>query len=152
MKKLVEIISMRMGTSKLTQVLVSATILSAAFALPAIAAAPYGDSHSRSTHRIHRRTAARPLTITKRYSREPVFVAAPDPFHGPAAIITAPVAVAGMIVSLPFRAIGAVFPPQGNPATNPLVLVGAPVHLAGQIAQSPFYAINSAFGVAPGYY
>ncbi len=141
---------MRTGISKLTQVIAGAALLSAAFALPA-SAVPYHHGHSRNAHRIHRQTAARPLTI-RRYVAAPVVAPPPDPFHGPAAIITAPVTVAGMLVSVPFRIIGAVFPPQGNPSHNPLVLVGAPVHAAGMIAQSPFYAIDSMFGVAPNYY
>jgi hypothetical protein len=81
--------------------------------------------------------------ITVRKRAEPV-VAAPDAFHGPAAIITAPVAIAGTIVSLPFRVVGAVFPPRAN---DPRVLIGAPVYAAGEIAQFPFVAVNGVFGV-----
>lgn len=142
---------MQSNISKLAQVAASVAVLAAALTLPAAAAVQNGDHHRRSLHRIHHGIAARPLTVTRRYYREPV-VAAPDPFHGPAAIITAPVTIAGMIVGLPFRMVGAVFPAQGNPAANPLVFVGAPVHVAGQIAQFPFYAVDTAFGVPPNYY
>jgi len=78
-----------------------------------------------------------------------VVAAAPDPFHGPAAVVTAPNAAAATVVSLPFRAAGYVFPAYGNPGANPLVLVGAPIHAAGMIAEFPFYVIGSAFGAPP---
>jgi hypothetical protein len=81
--------------------------------------------------------------IIVRKRAEPV-AAAPDAFHGPAAIITAPVATAGTIVSLPFRLVGAVVPPRAN---DPRVLIGAPVYAAGEIAQFPFVAVNSLFGM-----
>ncbi len=83
-----------------------------------------------------------------RAHREPV-AAAPDAFHGPAAIVTAPLAIAGTIVSLPFRAVEAVFPPRAN---DPRMLVGAPVHFAGQIAEFPFFVVNRAFGAPAPYY
>jgi hypothetical protein len=63
--------------------------------------------------------------------------------------VTAPVAIAGTIVSLPFRVIEAAFPPHAN---DPRMLVGAPVHLAGQIAGFPFFVVNGAFGVPSSYY
>jgi hypothetical protein len=137
-------IRMQMSISNLVQIMASVAVCAAASALPAAAAVRHGNVHRASLHRIHHRIAARPLTIR----RERV-VAAPDPFHGPAAIITAPVALAGMIVGLPFQAIEAVFPPAAN---DPRVLVGAPVHVAGRLAQLPFYAVDSAFGVPPNYY
>ena len=83
-----------------------------------------------------------------RADRQSVAVA-PDPFHGPAPIITAPVAIAGTIVSLPFRLVETVFPPSAN---DPRALVGAPVYAAQQIAEFPFVAVNTAFGVQPAYY
>jgi hypothetical protein len=89
------------------------------------------------------------IVVRRRAYPQPV-AAAPDAFHnGPATIITAPVAIAGTIVSLPFRGIEAVFPPRPN---DPRVLVGGPVHLAGQIAEFPFFVINGAFGVPSVYY
>jgi hypothetical protein len=88
------------------------------------------------------------IIVRARPHREPV-AAAPDAFHGPAAIVTAPVAIAGTIVSLPFRVVEAVFPPHAN---DPRMLIGAPVHFAGQIAEFPFYVVNGAFGVPSTYY
>jgi hypothetical protein len=149
--KRVEIISMQTRLSKFAQVAASLAVFSAAFTLPAGATVQYADGHGRSLHRIHHRTNDRPLTVTQRSYREPI-VAAPDPFHGPASIITAPVAIAGTMVGAPFRVVGMVFPAQGNPAENPLVLVGAPVHVVGQAVQFPFYAVDAAFGVPPNYY
>ena len=89
---------------------------------------------------------ARPLVVTgRRYA--PVRVApAYDPYAGPQAIITAPLAAASTLVALPFRVVNGVFPAQGNPAQNPLVIVGAPVHAAGQIAQVPFHILQAPFG------
>jgi hypothetical protein len=98
-------------------------------------------------HRTHHPADSGDITVRTGAHREPI-AAAPDAFHGPAAIITAPVAIAGTLVSLPFRFVEAIFPPRAN---DPRVLVGAPVHLAGQIAGFPFFAVNGAFGV-PGYY
>jgi hypothetical protein len=144
---------MQTKTTKFVQVAASVAVLAAAFALPGTAEArsrhhhrAMHHAHYRYVHHHHRAYAAHPLTVRRRYYREPVVAA--DPFHGPAAIITAPVAIAGMIVSLPFRAVAAVFPPRAN---DPRVIVGAPVYAAGQLAQLPFYAVNSAFGVPPSY-
>ena len=83
--------------------------------------------------------------LEKARYREPV-AAAPDAFHGPAAIITAPVAIAGTIVSLPFRLVEAVFPRARERSAR---VIGAPVYAAGQIAEFPFVAVNSVFGVQP---
>jgi hypothetical protein len=143
---------MRASTSRLIQIAAGVAIIGAVFAMPAAAATRHRRVHRRIVHVVHRpserlrleETAAPPLTVTRQYYR-------PDPFHGPAAIITAPITLAGMIVSLPFRAIGAVFPAHGDPAANPLVFVGAPVHFAGEIAGAPFYAVDSAFGVPYSY-
>jgi hypothetical protein len=137
---------MQTKISKLVQVAASAAIFAGALALPAAAQAQ-SRHHHRAVHHAHYRHAAHhryahPLTVRRQYTRAPVVAA--DPFHGPAAIITGPVALAGMIVSLPFRAVGAIFPPTAN---DPRVIVGAPVYAAGQLAQLPFYAVNSAFGV-----
>jgi hypothetical protein len=134
---------------KVAQVAVSVAVFATAFALPATAGDHSGD---RRWHRHHNHFAAadRPLTVRSRY-REPVLVS-PDPYNGPAAIITAPVAFAGAVVGVPFRVIGTVFPAHGDPRINPLVLVGAPIHVAGQFAQFPFYVVDSAFGTPPNYY
>lgn len=145
---------MQTSRSKLVKIAASVTVLVTAFTLPAAATVRPAHVHKRTMRRSYQRTVARPLTVTKRYTR-PLIVTRRynrDPFHGPAAIITAPVAIAGMIVGLPFRALETVFPARGNPATNPLVLVGAPLHVAGQIAQFPFYVADSAFGAPPNYY
>ncbi len=140
---------MQIRISKLTQAVTVAALLAGAYSLPAAAAEQYRDIHHRIVHRAHYPVHNNDLIVRKRAYREPVVAAAPDAFHnGPATIITAPVAIAGTIISLPFRLVEAVFPPRTN---DPRVVVGAPVHLAGQIAEFPFFAVNGAFGV-PGYY
>jgi hypothetical protein len=137
--------SMGMGTGifKFAALAGSMALLTASFTLPAAA-------HEYHHHRYHHhyRSAQRPLTVRRHHV---VAVARPDPFHGPAAIITGPNEIAATIVSLPFRAVNMVFPPYGNPAVNPLVLIGAPVHAAGQVAELPFYVVGSAFGAPPVY-
>ena len=138
---------MQTRISKLAQAVTGVALLAGAYSLPAAAAVQHRDIHHRIVHRIHHPIGTGDLTVRTPAYREPV-ATAPDAFHGPAAIITAPVAIAGTIVSLPFRVVEAVFPPRAN---DPRVLVGAPVHLAGQIAEFPFFAINGAFGV-PSYY
>ncbi len=139
---------MQIRTSKLTQAVAGAALLAGAYCLPAAAAVEHRDIHHRIAHRTHHPVDTNVITVRKRANREPV-AAAPDAFHGPAAIVTAPVAIAGTIVSLPFRLVEAVFPPRAN---DPRMLVGAPVHLAGQIAEFPFFVVNGAFGVPPTYY
>src|SRR5271168_4599673 len=138
---------MQIRTSKLTQAVAGAALL-AGVSLPAAAAVEHRDIHHRIAHRTHHPVDSNDITVRARAYREPV-AAAPDAFHGPAAIITAPVEIAGTIVSLPFRAVEVVFPPRTN---DPRVLVGAPVHFAGQIAEFPFFAFNGALGVQPTYY
>ena len=140
---------MQTRISKLAQAVTGAALLAGAYSLPAAAAEQYPDIHHRIVHRTHHPVDNNDLIVRQRVYREPV-AAAPDAFHdGPATIITAPVAIAGTIVSLPFRVVEAVFPPLTN---DPRMVVGAPVHLAGQIAEFPFFAINGAFGVQPTYY
>jgi hypothetical protein len=138
-----EPIGMQTRITKLALALTGVAILAGAYSLPAAAAVQ--DMHHRSVHRIHHPVGNGDIYVRKH--AEPV-AAAPDAFHGPAAVVTAPVAIAGTIVSFPFRAIEAVFPPRAN---DPRVVIGAPIHLAGQIAGFPFFVINSAFGV-PSYY
>jgi hypothetical protein len=134
---------MQTRISKLALAFAGAALLAGAFSLPAAAAVQHHYMHHRYAHRMHHPVGS-DVTV-----RTPAPVApARDAFHGPAAIITAPIAIAGTIVSMPFRAIEAVFPPNAN---DPRVVVGAPVHLAGQIAGFPFFVVNSAFGV-PSYY
>jgi hypothetical protein len=137
-------ITMQSRIAKIAQI-VTMTGFAAALSLPAAAET----HHWRARH--HQQALDRPLTITKRHAREAI-VARPDPFHGPAAIVTAPNAVAATIVSLPFRAAAVVFPPYGDPARNPLILIGAPVHAAGYVAEFPFFVVGSAFGAAPNVY
>ena len=84
-----------------------------------------------------------PLTVQRRYV--PV-APAYDPYTGPKALVTAPIATAGNIVALPFRVLNANFPAYGNPGQNPFVLIGAPIHAAGQIAQVPFRAAQAPLG------
>jgi hypothetical protein len=139
---------MQIHISKLAQAFVGAALIAGASSLPAVAAVKYGDVHHRIAHRRHHRVDSSDITVRKSAPREAV-AAAHDAFHGPAAIITAPVEMAGTLVSLPFRAVEVMFPPRSN---DPRVLIGAPVHFAGQIAEFPFYAFNGAFGVRPTYY
>lgn len=141
-----EIFSMQSGISKFAQIATGTAVLAMAFSLPAAANEHYG--HWRRHHHHYSQSYDRPLTVSKHRLREPV-IATPDPFHGPAAIVTGPNAIAATIVSLPFRVAGAVFPAYGNPGVNPLVLVGAPIHAAGQVAEFPFYVVGSAFGAPP---
>ena len=132
---------MHIHISKFAQLVAGASLLAGAYGPPADAAVQHRDIRHRIVHRTRHPVDANDITVRKR--------AAPDAFSGPAAIVTAPVEIAGTIVSLPFRAVAAVFPPSAN---DPRVLVGAPVHLAGQIAEFPFFAFNGAFGVQPTYY
>ena len=138
---------MQINISKLTQTVVGAALLAGAYSFPAAADVKHRDFHHRIGHRTHH-SVGNDIIVTARPHTEPV-AAAPDAFHGPAAIITAPVAMVGTLVSLPFRVVEAVFSPSAN---DPRVLVGAPVHLAGQIAEFPFNVVNGAFGVPPTYY
>jgi hypothetical protein len=137
---------MRNHISKLALAVAGVVLVAGAYSLPAAAAEQY-PYHHRVWHRIHHPAGNGDIVVRTGAHREPV-AAAPDAFHGPAAIITAPVAIAGTIVSLPFRFVEAIFPWHAN---DPRMVIGAPVHFAGQIAEFPFYAVNSAFG-APGYY
>jgi hypothetical protein len=131
---------MKSRKAKLTQIVASVAVLAVASTLPAAAKYQHG--------RMHRPHHARVIDVSRHAAREPV-VASPDPFRGPAAIITGPVAIGSAIVSVPFRAAAAIFPTRGDPGANPLVLVGAPVHVAGQFVQLPFTAVGSAFGAPP---
>ena len=138
---------MRNHISKLAQTVVAVALVAGASSLPAVAATqPYGYVHHRTAHRTYRHYDSSDVTVKK---SAPRVAAAPDAFHGPAFLITAPVEMAGTLVSLPFRAVEAIFPPRAN---DPRLVVGAPVHFAGQIAEFPFYVINGAFGVRPTYY
>jgi len=124
-----------MQTSQLTYAVAVAALLAG---LSTAAEAQDYDLHHRLIRHPHQAPGGNDIMVTRR----------PDPladaFRGPAAIITGPVAIAGTIVSLPFRVIGAVFPPR---ADDPRVIVGAPVYAAGEIAQFPFVAVNGIFGM-----
>jgi hypothetical protein len=141
---------MQTRISKLAQAIAGVAILAGGYSLPA-AAAEQHDIHHRIVHRTHYYPAHNNDIVVRRHAYPaPVAAAGPDAFHnGPATIITAPIAVAGMIVSVPFRVVAAVFPPHAN---DPRMVVGAPVAAAGQIAEFPFFAVNGAFGVQPTYY
>jgi hypothetical protein len=139
---------MAMQRSRLAYAVAGVALLAGTYSLPAAADVQNSDIHHRYIHhRIVSRThpPAGDNDVYVRRRAEPV-AAAPDAFHGPAVIITAPVAIAGTIVSLPFRLVEAVFPPRAN---DPRVLIGAPVYVAGQIAELPFAAVNTVFGVPP---
>ncbi len=133
---------MRTRIAKFTQRFIGAAFIAGAFALPASAEVKHHDFHH---HMMHRHSVGHDIMVSARPKPVPV-VATHDPFYGPAAIITAPVAIVGTIVSLPFRAVEAIFPPR---AADPRVVVGAPVHLAGQIAEFPFFVVNGVFGAPP---
>src|SRR5579863_1951083 len=122
-----ERIRMQTRISKLALAVTGVALLAGAYSLPAAADDVQHPSihRHRIAHRIHHPVGAGDLTVRTPAYREPV-AAAPDAFHGPAAVITAPVATAGTIVSLPFRVVEDVFPPR---ADDPRVVVGAPVHL-----------------------
>ena len=140
---------MQISVSKLAQAVAGVALLAGAYSAPAAAAEQYRDVHHRIVHRTHQPVHSNDIIVRRRVHPEPV-AAAPDAFHnGPATIITAPVAIAGTIVSVPFRMVEAVFPPHPN---DPRVLVGGPVYAAGQVAEFPFFAINRAFGVQSVYY
>jgi hypothetical protein len=134
-----------MQRSRLAYAVAGVALFAGTYSLPAAADVQNSDIHHRIVRRTHPRVGANDIIVRKRADREPV-AAAPDAFHGPAAIITAPVAIAGTIVSLPFRLVEVVFPPHAN---DPRVLIGAPVYAAGEIAEFPFVAVNSVFGVQP---
>lgn len=139
---------MQARTLNVARLAASTMVFAAAFALPAAAQSEQPEGHMHRVHYHHHhhyRDYDRPLTVSRRMPGEPVMVA-PDPFHGPAAIVTGPAAVGATVVAAPFRVANMVFPAQGDPAVNPLVLVGAPIHVAGQIVRLPFYAVGSAFG------
>ena len=142
---------MQTRISKLAQAVAGVALLAGATSLPAAAAEQYRDVHHRIVHRTHYPVHNNDIIVRRRVQPEPVAAApAPDAFHnGPATIITAPVAIAGTIVSVPFRVAAAVFPPNPN---DPRVLVGGPVYVAGQVAGLPFFAVNRAFGVQSVYY
>ena len=138
---------MRTQISKVALAVAGAALLVGAFSAPAAAEMQSSDMHHHMMH-AHHSAYSQDIVVHRHAAPAPV-AAAPDAFHGPAAVITAPVEVAGAIVSVPFRVVGYVFPPQ---AADPRIVVGAPVHFAGQIAEFPFYAVNSAFGVQPTLY
>ena len=132
-----------MQRSRIAYAVAGVALLAGTYSLPAAADDQNSYIHHRIVRRTHPPAGANDIIVRKRAYREPV-AAAPDAFHGPAAIITAPVAIAGTIVSL--RLVEAVFPPRAN---DPHVLIGAPVYVAGEIAEFPIVAVNSIFGVQP---
>ena len=135
---------MSMGTKILAGVALPLAMCAALTAGP-VAAREH--SKMRHAHRMHasRHMAYRSLTV----GVQPAAPAYYNPFSGPAPFITGPVAIAGSIVALPFRALSALFPYQGGIGQNPLVIVGAPLHYAGQVAQVPFYIVGRTFGGNP---
>jgi hypothetical protein len=139
---------MQIHMAKLAEVVLGVALVAGASSLPAAAATTYGAIHHRAQHHPYYRASSSDITVRKSPRRETV-ATAPDAFHGPAPLITAPVEMAGALVSLPFRAVEVVFPPRAN---DPRLVVGAPVHFAGQVAEFPFYVINGALGVRPTLY
>ena len=137
-----------MQKAKLAYAVAGVALIAGVYSLPSTAVAQNRYIHHRVVRSSHYATGSNDLIVRRRADRQPVAVA-PDPFHGPAPIVTGPVAIAGTIVSLPFRLVETVFPPSAN---DPRVLVGAPVYAAQQIAEIPFVVVNTAFGVQPAYY
>jgi hypothetical protein len=94
-------------------------------------------------------SAYRPLTVGGHHAPQAGYYAPPapppayNPYAGPAALVTAPFAFVGTLVSLPFRAVNAFFPGQGN---TPLTVIGAPVMFAGRVAEAPFRIAQQPFG------
>ena len=91
----------------------------------------------------------RPLTVrrTVAVGEQPVVVApVPVGNAGPGTIVTGPLGFASNVVSLPFRAMGGIFPATGDIASNPLVLIGAPLRAVGDIVQLPFRVLGAPFG------
>ena len=87
----------------------------------------------------------RPLTVRRTVAAQPVVVAAPA-VAGPGTLVTGPLGFASNVVSLPFQALGGIFPATGDFATNPLVVIGAPIRAIGDIVQLPFRIIGAPFG------
>jgi hypothetical protein len=92
-----------------------------------------------------RRDDYRPLTVGRRrvVAPGPVVVEGPryNPYAGPAAIVTGPIAIGGEVASIPFRILSEIFPPVG-----PAAIIGLPVRAAGQIVQVPFQIAEAPFG------
>ena len=101
------------------------------------------DEGTRSTY-----ASRRPLTVRRTVSVEQPVVVAPVPVvnAGPGTIVTGPLGFASNVVSLPFRAMGGIFPATGDIASNPLVLIGAPLRAVGDIVQLPFRVLGAPFG------
>lgn len=119
-----------------------ALLLACGFAQSAAAQTAYGyNGDPYAQPRVYH--SSRALTVNRHYA--PV-APAYDPYRGPQAVVTAPLAAAATLVALPFRVVNGIFPPYGDPAQNPLVLVGAPVHAAGQVAQFPIRVLQAPFG------
>jgi hypothetical protein len=142
--EITELTSMQTQKTRLAIAIAGAAIVAAALGAPARAAQPYGDAHHRAMRHSHYRVESSDVTVRKSVARD----SGPDAFHGPAAIITAPLYIAGTFVSMPFRALEVVFPAHAN---DPRVLIGAPMHFVGQVATLPFATVNGAFGVRPTY-
>ncbi len=83
--------------------------------------------------------ADRPLTVRHAAPVAPAY----NPYVGAKALVTAPLAIASTIVSLPFRVTDAIF---ARSAGTPFVIVGTPLHYAGRIAQAPFRLVEAPFG------
>ena len=119
--------------------LTGAVLTACALAQPAAAQSAY-DYNGNAVYPAPSYATSRPLTVQRHYyAPRPSY----DPYRGPQAIVTAPLAAAGTLVALPFRIINGVFPPD---AQDPRVIVGAPVYAAGQVAQVPIRAAQAPFG------
>ncbi len=136
-----------MKSASIAAALAVAALLASDMAASAQTFEPDADApvRIRPLHRARPVETYRPLTVN--HDRDVDGFAAPvsayNPYAGPAAIITAPIAFGATLASLPFRAVNSVFPARGN---TPLVVVGAPVHFAGQVVQTPFAIAQAPFG------
>ena len=118
---------MSMGTKIVAQVAAAAALCVALSAVPA-SAKEHKMRHARHMH-MSKQTVYRPLTVAGMPTTAPVAAAPYSPFSGPVPFVTGPVAIAGTVIGLPFRALAAIFPSQGSFSQNPLIVVGRPAAL-----------------------
>ncbi len=101
--------------------------------------------HAERSAVVAREDGYRPLTVARRrvVAPGPVVVEGPsyNPYAGPTAIVTGPIAIGGEIATLPFRILSEIFPPVG-----PGAIIGVPARAAGQLVAAPFQIAEAPFG------
>ena len=101
--------------------------------------------HAERSALVERRDEYRPLTVARRRAWQPRSGhgrrAAYNPYAGPTAIVTGPIAIGGELATLPFRILSEIFPPVG-----PAAIVGVPARAAGQLVAAPFQIAEAPFG------